>query len=77
MVAELSRLDEDGAGRFADTLYLFNDRDGRFSRKKERPSRSLASLYRSNMIQVCPRVFQWPREGTETSWHSLTLDGPP
>ena len=38
--------------------------------KKQRPLRNLASLYRSDVIQVCPRVFHRQREGSETRWHS-------
>ena len=33
-MSRLKCLDEDGAGRSADVLFLFNHRDGRFSHKK-------------------------------------------
>ena len=71
-MSHLECLDEDGAGRSAEALFLFNDRDGRFSHKKQRPPRNLASLYRRDVIQVWLHVFQWLQEGTETPWHSLT-----
>ena len=38
--------------------------------KKQRPPRNLTSLYRSDVIQVCPHVFHGQREGTDTRWHS-------
>ena len=53
------------------TLFFFSmKRMPIFLRKKECPQQNLASLYRSDVIQVCPCVFHHQREETETRWHS-------
>ena len=49
----LQCLDEDVAGRSADALFLFNDRDARFSRKKVASS----TKSRIRISKRCDTVF--------------------
>ena len=69
-MSRLESLDEDGAGRSAETLFLFNDRDGRFSRKKAASSTKSRIPISKRRDTGWPRVFQWLQEGTETPRHS-------
>ena len=70
-------LDEDGAVDLRKLFSFSMTGMADFLLKKLRPPRNLTPLYRSDVIQVWPRVFQRLQEGMEIRRHSLTLAGAP
>ena len=67
-MSRLECLDEDGAGRSTEALFLFNDRDGRFSRKKAASSsKSRTPISKRRDTGLAARVSMAARRDGDTA----------
>ena len=79
-MSRLECLDEDGAGRSAEALFLFNDRNGRFSRKKGASSTiSRIPISKRRDTDLAARVSMAARRDGDTAalsdsdWSSIVI----
>ena len=76
-MSRLECLDEDGVGRSADALFLFNDRDGQFSRKKAASSTKYCiPISKRHDTGLSTRVSMAAKKGRRHGG-TLTLAGAP
>ena len=79
-MSRLECLDEDGAGRSAEALFLFNDRDARFSRKNAASSmKSRIPISKRHDTGLAARVSMAARRDGDTAalsdsgWSSIVI----